>query len=104
MDGLLLLDKPQGPTSFDMIRLVRKSLRTRKVGHTGTLDPDATGLLPIAIGKATKFAQFLILDRKTYEFELHLGAQNTAIDCLPYGSIRMRRPKGGLGYPFPSRS
>ena len=79
--GLLLVDKPAGPTSFDVIRSVRRALKTRKVGHTGTLDPDATGLLPIAIGNATRFAQFLILDDKEYTFDLVLGRRTTTDDA-----------------------
>ncbi len=81
MNGLLLLDKPKGPTSFDMIRLARRVLKTRKIGHTGTLDPDASGLLPIAVGQATKFAQYLQLDDKTYTFELVLGQQTDTDDA-----------------------
>lgn len=71
--GLLLVDKPAGMTSHDVVGRIRRVAKTRKVGHTGTLDPDATGLLPITIGACTKLAQYLLLDNKTYAFEMELG-------------------------------
>lgn len=80
LDGLLLIDKPAGLTSHDVVSRVRRAAKTRKVGHTGTLDPDATGLLPITIGACTKLAQYLILDRKTYVFELLLGSATDTDD------------------------
>lgn len=73
MDGLLLVDKPAGVSSFDVIRQIRKVADTRKIGHTGTLDPLATGLLPLAVGKCTKLARFLSLDTKEYDFAMELG-------------------------------
>src|SRR5690554_7044885 len=75
MDGLLLIDKPAGITSFDVVRQVRKLAKTRRVGHTGTLDPDATGLLPIVIGHCTKLAKFLVFDQKEYVFEIQFGSE-----------------------------
>ena len=81
LDGLLLIDKPAGMTSHDVVARVRRAAKTRKVGHTGTLDPDATGLLPITIGACTKLAQYLILDRKTYIFELLLGSATDTDDA-----------------------
>lgn len=81
MNGLLLIDKPTGWTSHDVVAKLRKVARTKKIGHTGTLDPDATGLLPITIGYCTKLAQYLILDEKTYDFELELGSQTTTDDA-----------------------
>lgn len=80
MDGLLLVNKPAGLTSHDVVAKLRKIAKTKKVGHTGTLDPDATGLLPITIGYCTKLAQYLILDEKTYAFELKLGEQTDTDD------------------------
>ena len=58
MDGILIINKPKNFTSHDVINVVRKSLNTKKVGHTGTLDPNATGVLPILIGKATKLSKY----------------------------------------------
>lgn len=81
MNGLLLVDKPAGWTSHDVVGKLRRLARTKKVGHTGTLDPDATGLLPITIGVCTKLAQYLILDAKTYEFTLLFGDQTDTDDA-----------------------
>lgn len=66
MHGLLLLDKPAGLSSFDVVRQVRRHFKTRKVGHAGTLDPLATGVLPVAIGEGTKLLQFLLAENKSY--------------------------------------
>jgi len=81
MDGLLLIDKPAGMTSHDVVGKVRRLARTKKVGHTGTLDPDATGLLPLTIGQCTRLAQYLILDTKEYLFSLELGSQTDTDDA-----------------------
>jgi len=64
--GVLIVDKPTGPTSFDVVRRVRRTLGTRRVGHGGTLDPMASGVLPICLGEATKLAQFLLDADKEY--------------------------------------
>ena len=66
MNGILLVDKPAGWTSHDVVQKMRRLYETRQVGHTGTLDPMATGLLPICIGKATKVAEYISDDRKAY--------------------------------------
>ena len=58
MDGLLVVDKPQGPTSHDVVARVRRALREQRIGHTGTLDPLATGVLPLVVGRATRLARF----------------------------------------------
>ena len=79
--GLLLIDKPAGMTSHDVVGVVRRLAKTRRVGHTGTLDPDATGLLPLTLGACTKLANFLILDQKVYRFQLALGSQTTTDDA-----------------------
>ena len=73
MDGLLLIDKPVGMTSHDVVVQVRRILRVRRVGHTGTLDPFATGLLAVLIGRATRLAQFLGGLEKEYEALIRLG-------------------------------
>jgi tRNA pseudouridine55 synthase len=73
MDGLLVVDKPAGPTSHDVVARVRTVLRERRVGHTGTLDPGASGVLPLVVGRATRLAQFISADSKTYETTLRLG-------------------------------
>jgi tRNA pseudouridine55 synthase len=80
MNGLLLIDKPPGVTSFDVVRRVKRSFRVKKIGHLGTLDPFATGLLPLALGEATKLAQFLLEESKTYLAVLRLGAETDTQD------------------------
>ncbi len=78
MDGVLIIDKPAGPTSHDVVARVRRATRWRKIGHTGTLDPMATGVLALVVGRATRLAQFLSGDTKVYEAEVRLGwATNT---------------------------
>lgn len=67
MDGILIIDKPAGMTSHDVVNRVRRILGTKKVGHTGTLDPFATGVLVVLVGKATRLAQFIDKDEKEYE-------------------------------------
>jgi len=73
MDGLLVVDKPVGPTSHDVVARVRRILGERRIGHTGTLDPLATGVLPLVVGRATRLARFLSATDKTYEAEVTLG-------------------------------
>lgn len=80
ISGLFLIDKPAGITSFDVVRRVRRALKVRKVGHLGTLDPFATGLLPLALGEATKLAQFLLEEPKTYRATLQLGVETDTQD------------------------
>ena len=84
MDGILIIDKPAGPTSHDVVNRVRRILQTRKVGHTGTLDPFATGVLVLVIGKATRLAQFLDKDEKEYEAMIRFGFETDTGD--PTGS------------------
>ncbi|MBA2873947.1 tRNA pseudouridine(55) synthase TruB [Thermaerobacillus caldiproteolyticus] len=81
MDGVLLLHKPAGMTSHDCVFRIRRLLKVKKVGHTGTLDPDVSGVLPICIGKATRIAEFLTGASKTYEGEVTLGAATTTEDA-----------------------
>ena len=72
-DGILLIDKPEDMTSFDGVARVRKLYGTRQVGHTGTLDPLATGLLAVLVGRAVKASEFLTEKDKEYCAGLHLG-------------------------------
>ncbi|MBM7659317.1 tRNA pseudouridine55 synthase [Bacillus mesophilus] len=81
MEGILLLHKPKGLTSHDCVFKLRKILKTKKVGHTGTLDPDVTGVLPICIGRATKIAEYMTGDSKTYVGEVTLGYSTTTEDA-----------------------
>lgn len=79
-DGVLLVDKPAGITSTRALALAKRALGARKAGHTGTLDPFATGLLPLVFGEATKFSRFLIDADKTYLATLQLGATTATGD------------------------
>jgi tRNA pseudouridine55 synthase len=81
LEGVLLLNKPKGMTSHDCVFKIRKILKEKRVGHTGTLDPDVTGVLPICVGRATKIAQFLTSETKTYEGEVTLGFSTTTEDA-----------------------
>jgi len=85
MDGLLLADKPSGWTSHDVVGYVRKTLGIKRVGHTGTLDPDATGLLLILVGKATRLAKYHERDAKRYTATMKLGAETDTEDA--WGSV-----------------
>src|SRR5215204_3333990 len=73
MDGILIVDKPPGLTSHDVVARVRRIRKTKRVGHTGTLDPFATGVMVLLIGKATRLAQFLDKDEKEYEAVVKFG-------------------------------
>lgn len=80
-DGLLLVDKPSGMTSHDAVALVRRALDTRKVGHAGTLDPMASGLLVMGVGRATRLLRFLAEFPKLYEGEGLLGVETDTLDA-----------------------
>jgi tRNA pseudouridine55 synthase len=79
--GVLVVDKPMGPTSHDVVAWARRALGTRAVGHAGTLDPMATGVLVLAIGEGTKLVPYLTLDEKEYELELVLGSETDTLDA-----------------------
>jgi len=80
VDGILIVNKEKGKTSFDVVREARKEYNTKKVGHIGTLDPLATGVLPVLIGKATKLSDFLMLHDKRYSAILKLGEKRSTGD------------------------
>jgi tRNA pseudouridine55 synthase len=79
--GILLLDKPNGITSNGALQRVKRLFNAKKAGHTGSLDPIATGMLPICFGEATKFSQFLLESDKSYRVVAKLGIQTTTGDC-----------------------
>jgi tRNA pseudouridine55 synthase len=81
MDGLLVIDKPAGPTSHDVVARVRRALRERRIGHTGTLDPLATGVLPLVLGRATRLARFMSEADKTYDAIVRLGVRTDTADA-----------------------
>ncbi len=80
LEGILLIDKPQGPTSHDVVDRVRRKLKMKRIGHAGTLDPNATGLLIILVGKATKVSQYLMSLDKEYQGEMKLGETTDSYD------------------------
>lgn len=81
MNGVLVVDKPAGPTSHDIVARVRKAIGLGRIGHTGTLDPLATGVLPLVIGRATRLAQFLGTDEKEYEADIRFGRATPTYDA-----------------------
>ena len=80
MDGAVVVDKPSGWTSHDVVNKVRRLAGTKKVGHLGTLDPAATGVLPLVIGRATRLAQFYTRNDKVYEGVIHFGYSTNSYD------------------------
>src|SRR5262245_12452506 len=93
--GALLVDKPAGLTSHDAVQRVRRALRTRQAGHTGTLDPFATGLLVVLVGRATRLAQFVESEAKTYLATARLGVRTETDDLT--GAVIDERPVGRVG-------
>jgi len=81
IDGILNLDKPKGRTSFEVVALVRRVSGERRVGHGGTLDPEATGVLPICLGQGTRLVEFLFNTRKVYQAEIELGVSTDTYDA-----------------------
>jgi tRNA pseudouridine55 synthase len=79
--GILIVDKPVGPTSHDVVAVVRRAFSTRAVGHAGTLDPAASGVLVVAIGEGTKLLAHLTLDTKRYEATVRLGTSTSTLDA-----------------------
>jgi tRNA pseudouridine55 synthase len=87
-DGLLVIDKPSGPSSHDVVARMRRVLGERRIGHTGTLDPLATGVLPLVVGKATRLARFMNTGGKSYQAVVRLGLSTDTADAegAPIGS------------------
>lgn len=81
ISGVLVLDKPQGPTSHDMVAVARRALGERRIGHCGTLDPMATGVLALAVGKATRLVQFLSAEKKHYDATIRFGRTTDTFDA-----------------------
>jgi tRNA pseudouridine55 synthase len=94
MNGVLVIDKPQGPTSFEVVRRVRSALGLKRAGHTGTLDPMATGLLPVCLGEATKLAGLLTEGDKAYDAVVRLGLVTDTQDVT--GTVLETRPVPAL--------
>jgi tRNA pseudouridine55 synthase len=81
LDGVIVVDKPVGPTSFDVVAKIRRAAGVRRVGHGGTLDPLASGVLPVCVGEGTKLAPFLLDADKEYEFTARFGAETDTDDA-----------------------
>ncbi|HZS39008.1 MAG TPA: tRNA pseudouridine(55) synthase TruB [Polyangia bacterium] len=81
MNGVLVVDKPRGPTSFDVVARVRRATGVKRVGHAGTLDPMASGVLPVCVGEATKLVPFLMAGEKVYVAEARLGVTTDTFDA-----------------------
>lgn len=81
MDGVLVVDKPVGPTSHDIVACARRALGISRVGHTGTLDPNASGVLPLVLGRATRLAQFMSAREKEYLATVRLGTSTDTYDA-----------------------
>jgi len=94
VDGVLVVDKPSGPTSFDVVSRVRRLLRAGKAGHTGTLDPMATGVLAVCVGEAVKLQQYLAAGDKAYEATVAFGAATDTEDAE--GKVLHRGDPAGL--------
>ena len=94
INAIAVIDKPSGMTSHDVVSRVRRILGTRKVGHTGTLDPEATGVLPICIGRATKVSDMLMLSDKEYIAAVRLGTVTDTQDI--FGTVLEKRPTDGF--------
>lgn len=88
LNGILNILKPPGMTSHNVVSVIRKQLNIKKVGHAGTLDPNAAGVLPICIGQATKISQYLLNSTKKYRAELTLGIETDTDDI--YGTVKNR--------------
>ncbi|HTQ79946.1 MAG TPA: tRNA pseudouridine(55) synthase TruB [Thermoanaerobaculia bacterium] len=96
-EGLLLIDKEPGCTSHDVVQRVRRLLKQKKSGHCGTLDPDATGLLLLTLGNATRLTRFLIRAPKVYEGTIRFGIATDTYDAS--GAVTAERPAEGLELP-----
>ncbi len=93
MNGILIIDKPAGITSHDVVARLRRILKTKKIGHTGTLDPFATGVLVMMVGKATRLAQFLHKDEKCYEAVFRFGYETKTGDRTGKPRARLKLPR-----------
>jgi tRNA pseudouridine55 synthase len=94
MDGVLVVDKPLGPTSHDVVARLRKLTGVRRIGHTGTLDPLATGVLPLVVGRATRLASLLSSTAKAYVADVRFGAATRTYDADPrFGAADLPPPE-----------
>jgi tRNA pseudouridine55 synthase len=97
MDGVLVIDKPAGPTSHDVVAVARRALGGARVGHTGTLDPLATGVLPLVVGRATRLASFMSGADKEYVARIRIGIATETYDAEDLAAHAEAAPPTGLG-------
>ena len=109
MNGVLIIDKPAGLTSHDVVNRARRILPERSIGHLGTLDPMATGVLPLVTGNLTRLAQFYTSSEKTYEGTIRFGFATDTYDAEGEADYRLKRSacarktSGSSRRPFPRR-
>jgi len=94
MDGILNINKPSGKTSFSVVAMVKRLSGERRVGHAGTLDPTATGVLPVCLGQGTRIVEFLVADTKAYRAEVELGVATDTYDAA--GRVMQRVNASGI--------
>ena len=94
MDGILNINKPSGKTSFSVVAMVKRLSGERRVGHAGTLDPTATGVLPVCLGQGTRIVEFLVDDTKAYRAEIELGVATDTYDAA--GRVTQRVDASGI--------
>src|SRR4029078_12371462 len=94
LDGAIVVDKPAGPTSHDVVDAIRRKFGIKKVGHCGTLDPNATGLLILVLGRATKLSERLMADDKLYSGAMRFGVVTDSYDAA--GQVVETRPVPAL--------
>ncbi len=106
-DGILIINKPAGWTSMDVCAKIRGILREKRVGHAGTLDPMATGVLPVFVGRATRAVEFAETSRKEYVAGMRLGVvtntQDTSGEVLEERPVAVSRSMWGGPLPLPGR-
>jgi len=95
MDGILNINKPRGKTSFRVVALIRRLTGERRIGHAGTPDPEATGVLPVCLGQATRIVEFLVDSAKTYRAEIELGVTTDTYDSA--GAVTRRGDASTIG-------
>jgi len=98
IDGALIVDKPSGMTSHDVVAVARRALGTSRVGHTGTLDPLATGVLVLVVGRATRLCQFLVADEKEYVADIRLGISTPTYDAEGLEDFRLKAAEDQRGF------
>jgi tRNA pseudouridine55 synthase len=91
MDGVIVIDKPEGLTSHDVVVAARRVLGEKRIGHTGTLDPLATGVLPLACGRATRLVRFLSASEKDYQATILFGVTTDTLDITGEETSRSGR-------------